>query len=219
MQLIIGNKNYSSWSLRPWLLLKAFHIDFQESPVSLAEQGLRERLLAYSDTAKVPVLIDQSVAIWDSLAICEYLCEHYLKGAGWPTSVIDRAQARAICAEMHSGFAALRTELPMNCRAKRRLQWSVAAQNDIDRIEAIWSRYAQTDASGQCYLFGQFSIADCFFAPVALRFLTYQVPLSDNAQGYCDSLLQHPALIIWRQHASEETEVLDVDEVGEDIAD
>ena len=119
MQLVIGNKNYSSWSLRAWLLLHHFGLDFDEIHVSLAPEQLTERLSQYSPSAKVPVLIDEDLHIWDSMAISEYLNERYLSGHGWPENSILRAQARSVCAEMHSGFFTLRSELPMNCRARR----------------------------------------------------------------------------------------------------
>ena len=217
MELVIGNKNYSTWSLRAWLLLDAFGLSYTEIQVSLVQENIQERLGKYSDTSKVPVLIDGSLKVWDSLAICEYVSENYLDGAGWPEKMEDRAIARSICAEMHSGFAALRTELPMNCRAKRKVEFSEAAKADIQRIEEIWSNYAASSGDGGIRLFGRFSIADCFFAPVALRFMTYGITLSTKAEAYANSLLQHPSVVRWVTLAKQETEIVVEDEAGEEV--
>ena len=127
MKLIIGNKNYSSWSLRAWLLLATFGIEFEEVQESLRQEGLKDRLSQYSPAARVPVLIDGAVTVWDSLAICEYVSEKYLAGKGWPEAEVSRAEARAVCAEMHAGFAGLRNELPMNCRATRKVELSASS--------------------------------------------------------------------------------------------
>lgn len=207
--LVIANKNYSTWSLRPWLLLKAFHVHFNEVYESLQAPELRERLLVHSPAAKVPVLKENSTTIWDSLAICEYVNEVHLDGQGWPRKPINRARARALVSEMHAGFTALRTAMPMNIRARRTVEISEDVQNDIDRIDQIWSAH---NASG--WLFEEFSIADCFYAPVALRFQTYGVELSEAAQRYQFKLLAHPALRRWVEQALEETEIVDMDEVG-----
>ena len=216
MKLVIGNKNYSTWSLRPWLLLEAFSVEFEEIQESLNGNDLTARLQKHSGTGRVPVLIDGEITIWDSLAICEYISENYLDGHGWPNDKNNKAIARAICAEMHSGFEALRSEMPMNCRAKRSLTVSDAAKYDIQRIDAIWSDYAEVDSNNDLRLFGEFSIADCFFAPVVMRFQTYDVELSDAARDYCQSMLKHSSLQKWVSSAIEETEVVAVDEAGVD---
>ncbi len=208
MQLVIGNKNYSSWSLRPWLLLHASGLEFSEIQVSLQLAGLDARLAHYSGSLKVPVLIDQDQSIWDSLAICDYVSETYLGNRGWPSAPLDRAVARSITAEMHSSFPALRNELPMNCRLRKPVTLSAAVQDDITRIETIWSDYARQGSDGSLRLFGEFGIADCFYAPVALRFRTYGVTLTGLAGEYCESLLQHPSLQAWVDEASKETEIL-----------
>ncbi len=213
MQLIIGNKNYSSWSLRPWLLLHAHGLDFSEVHESLQKENIQQRLGKYSDSCKVPVLIDEDNIIWDSLSICEYLSENYLVGAGWPESARQRAQARSICAEMHSGFSALRSELPMNCRAVKKMILSAELQNDIQRIDAIWSQYASTDSDGSLRLFGSFGIADCFFAPVAIRFNSYGIVLSEKAAEYQASLLEHLSVVRWIEDALAESEVLPENEI------
>lgn len=215
MELVIANKNYSSWSLRPWLLLSSFDIPFEEIKLSLAPEGLSERIGQYSPTKRVPVLIDNGLVICDSLAICEYVSEKYLDGMGWPEDMGDRALARSICAEMHSGFAALREQLPMNCRASRKVQFTAEVKEDISRINAIWSHCRGEYSSKGEWLFGGFSIADCFYAPVASRFNTYNVPLSDAAQEYADKLLSHSAFMSWVEAAKADAEVIASDEVGD----
>lgn len=214
MKLAIGNKNYSTWSLRPWLLLSAFDVDFEEIQESLIQEGIKERLGKHSPTFRVPVLIDDSLNIWDSLAICEYISEKYLKGKGWPENQNRRAEARSLCSEMHSGFTALRNEMPMNCRAKRTIELSLAAKEDIQRIDSIWSQYTAQHADIGPWLFGEFSIADCFFAPVALRFQTYSIPLSTAAQTYSTLILQHKCIVDWVNAGKAETEIVVEDEAG-----
>ena len=216
MKLVIGNKNYSSWSLRPWLLLSEFKIAFEEAQELLGQENLRQRLMQYSPTCKVPVLIDNGITIWDSLAICEYISETYLHGKGWPDARDARAQARAVSAEMHSGFYALRNEMPMNCRARRKITRSEAVSQDISRIDQIWSDCRNDHAQDGPWLFGPFSIADCMYAPVALRFLTYGIEISAAGQAYMNSILANQHLRNWLSAAQQETEYLPVDETGED---
>ncbi|WP_019603612.1 glutathione S-transferase family protein [Teredinibacter turnerae] len=215
MKLVIGNKNYSSWSLRPWLLLRHFSLPFDELPISLGEKQLSEHLRQFSPSARVPVLVDGHTTVWDSLAICEYINEQYLEGRGWPRPVAARAKARAVVAEMHAGFAALRSEMPMNCRALRRIELSDAAKRDIARIDEIWSQTQHQELGS--WLFGSFSIADCFFAPVAFRIQTYGIHLSQPASEYCEHLLNHNGMRAWKAAALEEKEIVVDDEVGEDI--
>jgi len=220
MKLVIGNKNYSSWSLRPWLLMTAHGLKFDEISISLkqefAARALADRKLGqYSPTYKVPVLIDDELTVWDSLAICEYISERYLDNRGWPKEVALRAQARAVCAEMHAGFNALRNELPMNCRASRQLEFSDDVQKDIARIDQLWSADYQKTGKQSGWLFGDFSIADCFYAPVALRFNTYQVELSQASAQYQARLLAHGAVKSWIESALQESEILQVCEVGQ----
>lgn len=214
MKLVIGNKNYSSWSLRAWLLLASFGLEFEEQLESLRQPGLQARLGQYSPTARVPVLIDSEVVVWDTLAIDEYVSEQYLAGKGWPADVARRAKARAICAEMHAGFMGLRSELPMNCRALRTVHPSEAAKKDIARIDDIWA--SCMDEYGGPYLFGDFSIADCFYAPVVLRFRTYDVALSAAATKYQETMLKHAALNKWVEAGKAETEIVPEDEAGVD---
>lgn len=216
MQLVIGNKNYSSWSLRPWLLLRAFDVEFDEQWVSLQEPNLTERLRVFSDSARVPVLNDGDLSVWDSLAICEYINEVHLQGIGLPANVNDRALARSVCAEMHSGFSALRNEMPMNIRASRVIEASPECLKDIARVDRIWSDHARKNSNGDLRLFGEFGISDCMFAPVVMRFVTYQPSLSGAAKEYMASMLEHPSLKQWIDGALSESEIVDVDEAGVD---
>lgn len=214
MKLVIGNKNYSTWSLRPWLLLSAFEIDFEEVQESLIQEGLKQRLGKYSPTSRVPVLIDDALHIWDSFAICEYVSEKYLNNKAWPENQEMRAEARSLCAEMHSGFSAMRNEMPMNCRAERKIKISPEAMEDIQRIDAIWSEYTSKNSHLGPWLFGKFSIADCFFAPVVLRFLTYGISLSIPAQKYSTLVLNHKCIVDWLESGKAETEIVIEDEAG-----
>ncbi|MEL6775683.1 MAG: glutathione S-transferase family protein [Cyanobacteria bacterium J06597_16] len=214
MQLIIGNQNYSSWSLRAWLLLAAFDVPFKTIKESLRQEQLKERLANYSPTSRVPVLIDEHTTVWDSLAICEYVSEKYLAGKGWPADITHRARARAICSEMHAGFNGLRSELPMNCRATRKVEPSESALSDIARIEAIWSQCLSEH--GGPWLFKDFSIADCFYAPVVLRFKTYGISLSPSASQYQAFFLQDNTLNRWVTAGKAETEIVPEDEAGVD---
>jgi glutathione S-transferase len=215
MELVIGNKNYSSWSLRPWLLLSHFDIPFEEIRVPLFEENTHKLLAEYSPTFKVPVLIDNEITVWDSLAICEYISEIYLKGRGWPESVQDRAVCRSYCSEIHSGLTALRNSMPMNCRASRRVHLDNQAIKDIHRVDGMWQD-ALTRHDGP-FLFGDFSIADCMYAPVASRFATYQVDVSDTSRQYIDRLLTLPSMQRWYEAALIEKEVIGEDEAGTDI--
>ena len=213
MQLIIGNKNYSSWSLRPWFLLHASGIAFDEVHESLNSHQLSERLSKYSESCRVPVLIDGDINVHDSLAICEYVSEVYLQGKGWPSDLKKRAQARAICAEMHAGFSALRSEMPMNCRMSKAISITDDAKCDLARIESIFNQYARPDTNGDLRLFGEFGIADCYFAPIASRLNTYQIQLAGTAGEYVKAILAHPSYQLWAKQALENTEIVVEDEV------
>jgi len=209
--LVIGNKNYSSWSLRPWFLMKHFGIEFDEVKLSLDTPSFAEQIGQWSPSGRVPVLLDDGVAVWDSLAIAEYVNETRLDGRGWPDSPARRAAARSVVAEMHAGFAAMRSELPMNVRRPQgTVTMSAAAMRDIERILDIWSD-CLTTSSGP-FLFGAYSIADAFYAPVALRFQTYRVAMSSLVSGYHATMLAHPALREWCADAAAETEVVAADE-------
>jgi glutathione S-transferase len=215
LTLIIGNKNYSSWSLRPWFLLAALDIPFTEQRIALYGPGSRERILAVSPSGKVPALQDGALTVWDSLAICEYVAELFPDRQAWPRDAALRAAARSVAAEMHSGFAALREALPMNCRARgRRAVLSEAVTQDIDRVTSIWRDCRARCGGTDGWLFGTFSIADAMFAPIAFRFATYGVACDAPSQAYADTLLAHPAMQRWAADAAAETEVIEHNEVG-----
>jgi glutathione S-transferase len=203
--LVIGNKNYSSWSLRPWLLLRQFNVVFEEIQLPLDTPEFYERLKAYSPAGRVPVLVDGDVHVWDSLAISEYINEQFLDGRGWPAERAARAQARAISAEMHSGFSALRNALPMNCR-KRQSSATLTAEvaKDIARIASIWQDARKQHAGQGDFLFGDFSIADAMYAPVVLRFVSYGIALDSTAAAYVETILALPALRDWLSAAATE---------------
>lgn len=212
-QLIIGNKNYSSWSLRPWLAMAKLGISFEEIRVALYMPDTRKRLQSFSPTGKVPVLREGTAAIWDSLAILEFLAETY--PTLWPSDRMARAHARSLAAEMHSGFAALRSAMPMNCRASgRRITVTEAVQADIARIQAIWEDCRERFASHGPWLFGTFTAVDAMFAPVVTRFCTYGVETSPAVAEYMRTLLDDPAMQRWLADAKAETEIIEASEVG-----
>jgi glutathione S-transferase len=213
LTLVIGNKNYSSWSLRPWLFLKQVQVPFQEVRIALYTSTTHAQLAQYSPSGLVPVLIEDEVKIWDSLAICEYIAESYRQG--WPEAAIPRSQARSVAAEMHSGFVALRTEMPMNCRVRRSVSPSPACQANIQRILSIWQSCRQTYGKAGPWLFGTFSIADAMYAPVASRFVTYGVPLPKIAEDYVNAIYTHPSMQEWLQAAQEEPEIIPASELGQ----
>lgn len=209
LTLVIGNKNYSSWSLRPWLFLKYMEVSFHEVRIPLYTETSEMQIKAYSPSAKVPVLHDGDLMVWDSIAICEYVNDKYLAGQGLPQDISTRAIARSISAEMHSGFMAMRKELPMNCRRKiPNLSFSAEAQQDISRICEIWRTCRTQYGQHGPWLFGPFSIADAMFAPVAFRLNIYGIALGNMEQAYVDALLGLPALQAWQQAAQQETEVI-----------
>ncbi len=219
MQLYIGNKNYSSWSMRPWLLMRQRAIPFEEIKLRLsfdAGSPFKNQLLQFAPTGKVPLLLDGELAVWDTLAIAEYLAEKYPELQLWPAEPKQRARARCLCAEMHSGFAALRNSFPMNLEASlpevgaRLLRESPAAAQDLARIEQMWSQ--QLAASGGPFLFGQFGIADAYFAPVCTRIRTYGLAVNAQAQAYLNRIFALPAFQAWQQDALAEHDFLDFDE-------
>lgn len=215
MKLIIGNKNYSSWSLRPWLFLAINDIDFDEVRIALSTDNTRSEIAKHTKAGKVPVLHDNDLIVWDSLAICEYISEQYLGGKGWPADAKKRAIARSCCAEMHSGFFTLRGAMPMNCRAvKRRVPITADLQKEISRIDSIWTNLrAQNSAQGP-WLFGEFSITDAMFAPVVFRFATYNVAVSESSGKYMESVLANPKTQLWLEQAKKEVETIESEEVG-----
>jgi len=208
--LVIGNKNYSSWSLRPWLVMKYFKIPFKEILVPLYEGDYRQKILKYSPAGKVPTLISGNVVVWDSLAICEFLSEAFPKKNLWPKEKQARAAARSICAEMHSGFIALRRNCPMDVRTvKPEFNVPTDTQKDADRVVSIWESCRRQFGKKGDFLFGNFTIADAFYAPVVWRFNTYGIKLSTDAKKYFDVMLQLPAMREWQTAAKKETWVIE----------
>lgn len=213
MKLVIGNKNYSSWSLRPWLLMRHAGIPFEEVQLRLFTEGFAAEIARYSPGGKVPALIDGDVTVWDSLSIAEYLAERFPGKQLWPADPAARAYARSICAEMHAGFANLRNNLPMNVTAVLPGRgWNVAVQRDVARIGAIWSDLRARHGAKGPFLFGAFTVADAFFAPVVSRFATYGIHLPDAAKAYADFILALPAMQEWIAAAREERDFLADDE-------
>jgi glutathione S-transferase len=214
MRLIIGNKNYSSWSLRPWLAMKSAAIAFEETLISLEAPDFKARVTAVSPAGRVPVLIDGEVLVWESLAILEYLADKFPVAGLWPAEAGARAFARAISSEMHAGFVPLRRHLPMNMwRPVKPRLLDDAVKTDVARIDAIWNACRADFGGGGAFLFGRFGAADAMYAPVVSRFHTYAVEVSDTARAYMRAVMALPAFIEWRDAARRETWVLPHDEV------
>lgn len=209
LTLVIGNKAYSSWSLRPWVFLRHHGIAFEEVRVALYAGDYKSRITAYSPAGKVPVLVDGGVTVWDSLAILEYLCEKFPQLQGWPREAAARAHARSVCAEMHSGFGNLRQHLTMNARkviAWR--EWPPEVAADIARVESLWADCRAKHGAGGPFLFGAFSAADAMYAPVVWRLHGYSVPVGSVTRAYLDAMLALPAMRDWHAGALAETEAL-----------
>ena len=205
MQLVIGNKNYSSWSLRPWLAMKMLGLAFEEIHIPLYGGNWKERILAHSPAGRVPILKDGETVVWDSLAIIEYLAERHSQL--WPRDRGERARARSISAEMHSGFAALREHMSMNVRKRYPGKGRTPeVEKDIARISAIWA-----DAKGP-FLFGEFTAADAMYAPVVLRFRSYGV--EGPNRRYMDAMLALPAMREWIEAAEREGAIPELDLYG-----
>jgi glutathione S-transferase len=215
LHLIIGNKNYSSWSFRPWIAMKVAGIAFDEEVISLEAEDFKARVTRISATGKVPALVDGKVQVWESLAILEYLAEKFPDARLWPTDPAARAHARALAAEMHAGFVPLRRALPMNMwRPVIRRELASDVQSNVRRIEAMWTdcrtRYG---ADGGAFLFGSFGAADAMYAPVVARFHTYDVEVNAAARAYMAAVMALPAWGEWRAAALDEPWVLPEDEV------
>lgn len=207
--LYIGNRNYSSWSLRPWLLMRQAGIGFDEQLVRFSDPQFAQRLTALGAPPRVPVLVDDDFVVWDSLAIVEYLAERCPRAGIWPAAAHSRARARSICAEMHAGFAALRAGLSMNIEARlpgRGHTPEVA--RDVDRIIAMWTELRAAHAHAGPFLFGAFCAADAYYAPVVSRFATYAVAVPDPVREYMDTILALPPMREWSQAARAEHEFL-----------
>ena len=216
IQLVIGNKNYSSWSMRPWVLLREAAIPFEEVQLKFSEAdgGLTVAGIGkYSAAGKVPVLMVEGEPVWDTLAICETAAELYPQKQLWPADAKARRVARSICAEMHSGFSALRSHMPMNIRSRYPGKGMNAdVKRDIDRIVEIWTSCRSRFGAGGALLFGRFSIPDAYYAPVVTRFQTYGVSLPKAAQDYCDAVLALASVREWSDGARRETEFVKSDE-------
>lgn len=211
LKLVIGNKNYSSWSLRGWLALAQAGLEFEEIRIPLSRPESKAQILRYSPSGKVPCLIDDDLTIFDSLAICEYINERYAAGRLWPRDPGARARARAVAAEMHSGFAPLRTHMSMDIRARYPERGAVAQQRDdvaadIARIKEVWTECLAADGP---LLFGEFSIADAFYAPVVTRFATYGVVLPRPLAEYSDRVIALPSMQRWIAAARTEAETIE----------
>ena len=211
--LIIGNKNYSSWSLRPWIALRATGIAFTEQKLGFFTEEFSRRVSAVSPAGLVPVLLDGDFAVWDSLAICEYLAERDPEARLWPQDPKARARARSLAAQMHSGFGAMRQALPMNVEARLPgIDLPEAARQDISRLQAIWHDTRAEFGQGGAFLFGEFSIADAFFAPVVSRFNTYGIAAAGPVRDYMDAVLALPAMQEWTRDALAEATFVPEDE-------
>lgn len=212
--LVIGNRNYSSWSLRGWLAMRKAGVDFEVLRLPLDTSEFAERIGDYSPSHRVPVLQDEDQFVWESTAICEYANDRWADGKLLPDDVASRGWARSVMAEMHAGFTTLRARMPMNCRAEnRRVEIDAALQSDIDRICAIWAECLAADREGP-WLFGKWSLADAMYAPVALRFKSYAVDLPPAAIAYVETTLADPDIAEWVAAGRAETEIVEADEAG-----
>src|ERR1700722_15141973 len=211
LTLVIGNKNYSSWSMRPWLALRAGDIAFDEIFIPLyTGEADKKRLLAYTPSGKVPVLVDGDVTVWDSLAIIEYAAERFPQARLWPEDRASRAYARSISAEMHSGFAALRNECGMNLhRPVGAIPLSAQARADIARIQQIWTDCRKRYGKSGPFLFGAFSGADAMFAPVVHRFRTYAIEVKPEVADFMKAMMALPAFQQWTKAGLAETIVIE----------
>lgn len=218
MHLTIGNKLYSTWSMRPWLVLSAFGIPFEEMVISLSDADFKARVMAISPAGKVPILEDDGVVVWETLAIIEYLAERFPEHAIWPRDVAARAHARAVSNEMHAGFTALRGACPMNLGKRfANKDRGEGVTRDVARIEQIWSeaRSRFGASAGGPFLYGAFSAADAMYAPVVARLDGYSVPVSEASEAYMAAVQAHPAYVSWRTAGLAEPWIVDEDEVDE----
>jgi glutathione S-transferase len=213
LELVIGNKNYSSWSMRPWVLLRQAEIAFQEVELRFAQDVSVIGVEKYSPTRKVPVLLVDGEPVWDTLAICETVAELFPKKQLWPEDERARRVARSVCAEMHSGFQALRSRMPMNIgRHYPGKGFTPESKKDIDRVVELWTDCRERFGGAGNFLFGRFSIADAFYAPVVMRFQTYAVKVPGLAQAYCEAVQGLSAVREWCEGARRETEFVAADE-------
>jgi glutathione S-transferase len=221
LKLYIGNKNYSSWSMRPWVLLKQAQIPFEEVKLRFDSfdpgSTFKAAAHAVNPVGKVPALLDGDLAVWDTLAIAEYLAEQFPDKHLWPADKADRARARSVCAEMHSGFGALRSHCPMNIEARLpqvgHLVWrdQHGVRADVQRLESMWRSLLEVHG-GKHFLFGDFSIADAFFAPVCMRLKTYALPVAADTAAYIERVSQAPGVAAWISDALAEQDFLAFEE-------
>jgi glutathione S-transferase len=221
MQLYVGNKNYSSWSMRPWVLLKQAGIPFDEVKVRFdsfdADSSFKKTVGALSPAGRVPILKDGDLVVWDTLAIAEYVAEQFPDKQLWPADKSRRARARSLCAEMHSGFGSLRSHCPMNIEASLpdtgALIWrdQPAVRSDVGRIVAMWSELLQA-VGGEQFLFGGFGVADAYFAPVCMRLKTYALPVPATITAYVERICAAPGVKAWIDDALAEQDFLDFEE-------
>lgn len=206
LRLVIGNKSYSSWSMRPWMLLEQFGIRFEETVIPLYDEGSKEAILEVSPSGKVPALIDGAITVWDTLSICEYVAENFPDRAIWPRDKAARATARSISAEMHSSFQALRQQCSMVVhRPKAAVAFSVETLADVARIEELWRAARGSFGADGPFLFGAFSAADAMYAPVVFRFDNYAAPIASDTRAYMDAMMATPAWRKWMAGAAAET--------------
>jgi glutathione S-transferase len=206
-KLIIGNKNYSSWSLRPWILMKQIGIPFEEVRIPLFEKGYKDEILKHSPSGKVPALCSGSLTVWDSLAICENVAEVYPEKKCWPEEMTARSMARSVSHEMHSGFLEIRNTLLMNCKKQTELnEIPLELQSEIDRICEIWRSCRQLFSNEGNFLFGQFSIADAMYAPIVLRFKSYGIRVGEREGAYMKAMMSLDSLREWVAEAVIEKE-------------
>lgn len=220
LRLIIGNKLYSSWSMRPWLVLKAAGLPFEEEVIPLDQPDTRARILEHSPAGKVPVLIDDDLRVWETLAIIEYLADKHPEAGIWPADRKARAHARAISNEMHAGFQALRQACPMNLGKRMKpKERGEAVRADVARIVALWAEARARFGRGGPFLFGPFTAADAMYAPVVSRLDTYQIEVDAPTRAYMHAVMSHPAFIAWRSGALREPWTITKYDVGETPAD
>ena len=214
LQLVIANKNYSSWSLRPYMALAMAGIPFEEKLIRFGEPRFGREVRKISPAGRVPILVHGKLTIWDTLAILEYLAEAFPDKGLWPKAKAARALARSIASEMHSGFSDLRNTCPMNLRRPAKaIPLTEETRADAARIDAIWRECRQTHGKGGKFLFGRFSNADAMFAPVVTRFETYAIPVSKDSRAYMDAVMATPAFQKWKTAALQETWIVPHDEV------
>ena len=218
MKLAVGNKLYSSWSLRAGMLLRAFDIPFEETVIAMYKDDTKERMLEYGPTGKVPAINDGDINVWESLAILEYIADRFPDKSIWPKEPAARAHARAASSEMHAGFMGLRSACPMNLTASfKPRDRGDAVNEDVKRLEELWFEARTNFGAGGDFLYGEFSAADAMFAPVVTRLDTYQIPVSAEMRSYMDVMLNHPAFLQWREEAFQEPWFLPHYEEGETV--